>query len=166
MKRIAMYPGSFDPITNGHVDIIERGLKAFDEIAVVIATNPRKQDSASALFSVAERVQLIEEVFANEPRITVDVSTGLIMDYAREKQICAVLRGLRAAGDFENEFMMASMNRGLNPDVDTFFMVTGHDWFFISSSILKEVFQFGGSVAEYVPEPVLRALSQKIKLEE
>lgn len=161
MKRVAMYPGSFDPITNGHVDIIDRGLKAFDEIVVVVATNPRKQESKSSLFSIDERVALIQDVFKDEPRIRVDISTGLIMDYARDNGICAVLRGLRAAGDFENEFMMASMNRGLNPEVDTFFMVTGHDWFFISSSILKEVFQFGGSVAEYVPPAVLEALEKK-----
>ncbi len=156
-----MYPGSFDPITNGHVDIIERGLRAFDEIVVVVATNPRKKESKGSLFSIDERVELIKEIFKDDSRIRVDISTGLIMDYARDNGICAVLRGLRAAGDFENEFMMASMNRGVNSEVDTFFMETGHDWFFISSSILKEVFQFGGSVAEYVPAPVLKALENK-----
>jgi pantetheine-phosphate adenylyltransferase len=159
MKRKAMYAGSFDPITNGHVDIIRRSLRIFDEVTVVVAENPRKLKTT--LFSVEERMALIRKVFPREKKVRVDFCQGLVMDFARDHGITAMIRGLRAVGDFENEFMMASMNRGLNPKVETVFMVTGRDWFFVSSSILKEVMSFGGDVAEYVPKVVEEALRAK-----
>lgn len=161
MKRAAMYPGSFDPITNGHIDIIQRSLKIFDKVTVLVAENPRKQ--RGGLFTVEERISLIEQVFAKEPRVKADQWDGLVMDYARQQEINVMIRGLRAVGDFENEFLMASMNRDLNSQVETVFMVTGRDWFFVSSSILKEVSGLGGDVQRYVPKPVWRALQQKRK---
>lgn len=154
-----MYAGSFDPITNGHVDIIRRALHLFDEVTVVVAENPRKVKTS--WFTVDERIALIRKVFPREKRIRVDFCDGLVMDFARKHGITAMIRGLRAVGDFENEFMMASMNRGLNAKVETVFMVTGRDWFFVSSSILKEVMSFGGDVSEYVPRVVEEALRGK-----
>lgn len=161
MKRKAIYPGSFDPITNGHVDIIQRGLKAFDEVIIVVASNLRKQKGA--WFTPEERVDLIRKVFRNERRVKVDVCDGLIMDYARKNKVHAVLRGLRAASDFESEFMMAAINRELNPEVETVFMMTGKNLFFVSSTVLKEVAAFDGSIKPYVPMPVLQAMKKKIK---
>ena len=159
MKRKAMYPGSFDPLTNGHVDIIRRALRLFDEVTIVIAGNPRKMQEA--MFSVEERMELIRKVFPKEKRIKVDAWGGLVMTYARKHGITAMIRGLRATGDFENEFTMASMNRDLNPSVETVLMVTGRDWFFISSSTIKEVYAYGGDVKNYVPKPVIDAIRKK-----
>lgn len=159
MTRTAIYAGSFDPITNGHVDIVRRSLNVFDEVVVLIAENPRKM--SGRWFSVEDREELIRRVFASERRVRVDVCTGLVMDYARKHKISAMVRGLRAAGDFENEFMMASINRDLNPDVETVFMITSRDWFFVSSSLLKEVVTFGGDVSAYVPRVVAKALEKK-----
>lgn len=156
-----MYPGSFNPITNGHVDIIRRSLKLFDEVVIVIAENPRK--AKDDFFSVAERMALIRKVFAKEKRIRVDSCTGLVMEYARAHGITAMIRGLRATGDFENEFTMASMNRDLNPNVETVLMVTGRDWFFVSSSILKEIIGYGGNVRNYVPKVVMDAIRAKMR---
>lgn len=163
MKRRAIYPGSFDPITNGHIDIIQRSLRVFDEVVVVVAMNLRKASAKNGWFSSEERIALIEEVFKNEPRVRVDLCTGLIMDYARDHKVSAVLRGLRAASDFESEFMMAAINRELNEDVETVFMMTGKNLFFVSSTVLKEVAAFGGSIRPYVPPPVWRAVKQKLK---
>lgn len=164
MKRRAIYAGSFDPITNGHVDIIERGLRMFDEIIIVVAYNLRKSTAKNNWFSVDERVGLIRKVFKNNPRVKVDICDGLIVDYAKQKKVHAVLRGLRAASDFESEFMMAAINRELNQGVETVFMMTGKNLFFVSSTVLKEVAVFGGSVRPYVPEVVWRAI-EKRKLE-
>jgi pantetheine-phosphate adenylyltransferase len=163
MKRRAIYPGSFDPITNGHVDIIKRGLTLFDEVVVVVAINLRKSASKSGWFSPEERVALVRETFKNEKRVKVDTCTGLIMDYARENKVSAVLRGLRAASDFESEFMMAAINKELNNDVETVFMMTGKNLYFVSSTVLKEVAAFGGNVSDYVPKPVLKAIKSKLK---
>lgn len=153
--RRAIYPGSFDPITNGHVDIIERSLTVFDEITIVVASSSRK----SPLLAVDERVDLVRDVFKGKRKIKVDRWDGLIMDYAREHKAHAVIRGLRAASDFEYEFMMAAMNKNLNPDVETFFMMTGQNLFFISSSMIKELFRFGGDIAPYVPAKVSKRLN-------
>lgn len=163
MKRRAIYPGSFDPITNGHVDIIRRSLKVFDEVIVVIAMNLRKSSQKSGWFSPEERMDLVREVFKNEKRVRVEICEGLIMDYARKNKVSAVLRGLRAASDFESEFMMAAINRELNNDVETFFMMTGKNLFFVSSTVLKEVAAFGGSIQSYVPRPVWLAVKKKLK---
>lgn len=162
MKRRAIYPGSFDPITNGHIDIIRRGLNVFDEVVVVVAMNLRKSSEKSGWFSPEERIELIRKVFAREKRVKVDLCDGLIMDYARKNKVNAVLRGLRAASDFESEFMMAAINRELNEKVETVFMVTGKNLFFVSSTVLKEVAAFGGDIQPYVPQPVWQALKRKL----
>lgn len=163
MKRRAIYPGSFDPITNGHVDIIRRGLNLFDEVVVVVAVNLRKSSSKSGWFTPEERIALVRETFKDEKRVKVDFCTGLIMEYARENQVSAVLRGLRAASDFESEFMMAAINKELNEEVETVFMMTGKNLFFVSSTVLKEVAAFGGDVQAYVPAPVWRAVTKKLQ---
>lgn len=163
MKRRAIYPGSFDPITNGHVDIIRRGLKIFDEVTVVVAMNLRKTTQKNWWFSPEERIELIQKTFKGDRRVKVDLCDGLIMDYAREHKVQGVLRGLRAASDFEGEFMMAAINRELNPNVETVFMMTGKNLFFVSSTVLKEVAAFGGSIRPYVPKVVWDATKNKLK---
>lgn len=154
----AIYPGSFDPITNGHLDILDRSLSLFSEVIVVVAGTGAK----NPLFSLDERVDLIREVTAGRKGVLVDRWPGLIMDYARENKISAVIRGLRAASDFEYEFMMASMNKQLNPQVETLFMMTAQNLFFVSSSMIKELFHYGGDVSFYVPEVVAQRLKEKI----
>jgi pantetheine-phosphate adenylyltransferase len=158
--RKAIYPGSFDPITNGHLDILDRSLHLFSEVTILVAGAGQK----SPLFTPAERVELIQEVTSNRKGVKVDRCSGLIMDYARENGISAVIRGLRAASDFEYEFMMASMNRNLNPDAETLFMMTGQNLYFVSSTMIKELFHYGGDVGPYVPAGVTRRLKEKIPL--
>lgn len=156
--RIAIYPGSFDPITNGHLDIIRRGLSIFDILIVGVAQNTRKQ----TMFSVEERTDMIEEVFKDEPRIKVDAFEGLTVEYAKRKGACAILRGLRAVADFEYELQMANMNRILNNKLETLFMMTSEKSFFVSSQNVKEVARFGGNVEELVPPIVLQRVNQKL----
>lgn len=159
MKK-AIYPGTFDPITNGHVDIVERSLAVFDEVILVVAASARK----APLTTVPERVQLIKKVFKNHKNVYVDSWDGLIVDYAKKQKAQALIRGLRAASDFEYEFMMAAMNRNLNADVETFFMMTGQNLFFVSSTMIKELFLFGGDIAPYVPKAVSDFLKTKKNL--
>lgn len=157
----AIYPGSFDPITNGHLDILDRSLKLFDEVIVVVAGTGRKDP----LFTPDERVELIREVVADRDqseKVRVDRWEGLIMDYAKKNEISAVIRGLRAASDFEYEFMMASMNKEINPEVETVFMMTGQNLYFVSSSMIKELFRYGGDISPYVPRHVIARLNQKM----
>jgi pantetheine-phosphate adenylyltransferase len=163
MKRIAIYPGSFDPITNGHVDIIDRALRVFDEVIVLVAINLKKTTSKSTWFDPDERVKLIQTVFQNNPRVRVDICTGLVVEYAKKNKVSAIVRGLRAASDFESEFMMAAINRELDDGVETFFLMTGTSLYFVSSTVLKEVSVFGGDVRAYVPKPVWQAVQKKIK---
>lgn len=157
LKR-AIYPGSFDPITNGHLDILDRSLQLFGEVVIVVAGSGSK----NPLLSPEERVSLIREVVAGRKGVTVDRWSGLIMDYARQHGISAVIRGLRAASDFEYEFMMASMNKQLNPSVETLFMMTSQDLYFVSSSMIKELFLYGGDISAYVPARVSEYLRAKI----
>lgn len=157
MGKIAIYPGSFDPITNGHLDLIERGLKIFDEIIVAIAVNPVKQP----LFTIEERVELISQVLKDHPRVRIDHFTGLLVDYVRRQNTNVILRGLRAVSDFDYEFQLALMNRRLAPEIETVFLMTSLKWVFLSSSILKEAVSLGGVVEDIVPTVVFQRLREK-----
>ncbi|MBN1614852.1 MAG: pantetheine-phosphate adenylyltransferase [Deltaproteobacteria bacterium] len=157
MKKIAIYPGSFDPMTNGHLDMIKRGLRMFDELIVLIAYNPHK----SFLFSVDERIDLVKRVINGLDGVTVDSYSGLLVDYAKKAGATALLRGLRAVSDFEYEFQMALINRRLNRDVETVFLMTSVRWFYTSSKLIKEAASLGGSVKGLVPDLVLEKLQEK-----
>lgn len=159
MRRLAICPGSFDPITNGHLDIIQRGAKIFDEVIVALFHNSSKQP----LFTVDERVHLIQEAVKDIPNVTVDSSKGLLIDYARKKNAQVILRGLRAVSDFEYEMQITSMNRKLEEEIETFFMMTNNQYSFLSSSIVKEVAKYHGNVTDLVPDIVERALQEKYK---
>jgi pantetheine-phosphate adenylyltransferase len=154
----AIYPGSFDPITNGHLDIVDRALTLFSEVTIVVAGTGRKDP----LFSPEERVELIREVVKDRPRVKVDRWPGLIMDYAEKHEINAVVRGLRAASDFEYEFMMASMNKEISPQVETLFMMTAQNLYFVSSTMIKELWHYGGDISPYVPAEVQVWLKKRI----
>jgi pantetheine-phosphate adenylyltransferase len=157
--HVAIYPGSFDPITNGHVDLVRRTLRVFDKVIVAIATNPDKDRS---LFSVEERLAMINEVFSDmKSRAEADSFQGLLVDYAERKRSKVIIRGLRAVSDFEYEFQMALMNHRLKPQLETLFMMTGESEFYTSSRLVKEVVSLGGDVSGLVPDNVLRKLKQK-----
>ena len=160
MGGVAIYPGSFDPITYGHIDIIERALQIFDKVIVAIADNEEKRP----LFTVEERLQMVKEVFEDNPNVIVDSFKGLLVDYVAKTNVKVSLRGLRATSDFEYEFHMASMNRSLDSHLDTLFMMTSKDYFFVSSRTIKEVARLGGAVEGLVPELVVRRLREKFKL--
>lgn len=157
MGKLAIVPGSFDPFTNGHLDIVERGAKIFDEIIVTVFNNEAK----TPLFSVEERVQLIEESTKHIPNVSVDSSDFLLMHYAEEKNADAVIRGLRAVSDFEYEMQITSMNRKLNKEIETLFMMTNNKYSFLSSSIVKEAAKYNGNISGLVPEVVEQALKKK-----
>jgi len=148
--KLAVYPGSFDPLTNGHVDIIERGTHLFDKIIVAILVNIEK----SPLFTMEERVDILREVFKGRPNVEVDTFEGLLVDYVAGRQADVIVRGLRALSDFETEFQMALMNRRLSPDIETVFMMPAEKYTYISSRLIKEVFSLGGQVRGLVPEIV------------
>jgi pantetheine-phosphate adenylyltransferase len=161
VNHVAIYPGSFDPITNGHVDLVKRTLRVFDKIIVAIATNPEKDHS---LFTVDERLQMVNEVFAEfKGRVQADSFQGLLVDYAEKKRSTVIIRGLRAISDFEYEFQMAMMNHRLKPQLETLFMMTGESEFYTSSRLVKEVVSLGGDVSGLVPDNVLKKLNQKFK---
>ncbi len=157
-NRIAIYPGSFDPLTNGHLAIIQRGLKVFDRLVVAVANNPQK----SPLFTADERRALIAEAIGNDPRVEVDAFEGLLVEYARRRKIHNVLRGLRAVSDFEYEFQLANMNRKLLPEFETVFVMTGEDYFFVSAQLVREIATFGGDVTGLVPPNVAAGLKKKL----
>ncbi len=158
-EKMGIYPGSFDPITNGHLDILARGLELFDTVVVAIAYNIEKQ----GLFTVEERKELIRASVVGYGNVLIDSFEGLTADYVRNVNARFVIRGLRAMSDFESEFQMASMNRNLNADMDTIFMMTSKDYFFVSSRTVKEVASFGGSVKGCVPDVVEEALKRKFE---
>jgi pantetheine-phosphate adenylyltransferase len=155
--RVAIYPGSFDPLTNGHVDIIERGARIFDRIVVAILGNVEK----TPLFSEKERVEIIGDVFRNHTNVQVETFSGLLVDYAQQKQASVLVRGLRAVSDFEYEFQMALMNRHLAPGLETVFMMPAEQYTYISSRLIKEVFTLGGEITGLVPPVVEERLRAK-----
>jgi pantetheine-phosphate adenylyltransferase len=157
MSTLAVYPGSFDPLTNGHVDIIERGARLFDRIIVAILVNAEK----SPLFTTAERVDIARKVFKEQANVEVDTFDGLLVDYVATRKANVLVRGLRAVSDFEYEFQMALMNRHLNPSIETVFMMPAEKYSYISSRLIKEVFALGGQVHGLVPELVETRLREK-----
>ena len=154
---VAVYPGSFDPITNGHVDILRRALGLFDRVIVALAENVRK----APLFSLEERAQMVRESIDHEPRVEVDAFKGLLVDYCRKRGARVVVRGLRAIADFEYEFQFAHMNRHLAPDVETVFLMTSEESFYVSSSLVKEVASMGGDITRIAPPSVVEAFTKK-----
>lgn len=155
---VAIYPGSFDPITNGHISIIQAGLVVFDKLIVAVLGNPKKQ----SLFTVDERIEIIKECFGDEGRIEVDSFDGLLVDYCRKKNAKVVLRGLRAVADFEYELQMANMNRHLYVGMETVFLMANDAYFYVSSNIVKEAASLGGDVSALVPPSVSRRLKTKL----
>ncbi len=158
MGRLAIYPGSFDPLTNGHLSLIQRGLKIFDELVVAVANNPDK----TALFTPDERMEFIRVAVNGNPHVEVDTFDGLLVEYANKRGIHTVLRGLRAVSDFEYEFQLANMNRKLDPQFDSVFVMTGEDYYFVSARLVREVARFGGDVSSLVPANVLAGLERKL----
>ncbi len=157
-KRFAIYPGSFDPVTNGYLDIVRRSLAFFDHVVIGIAENVNK----AGLFTPQERADLLHQVIGDDPRIEVDIFSGLLVEYARRRKATAIIRGLRAVADFEYEFQLALMNRRIAPSIDTVFFMTDEANFYVSSSLVKEVARFDGDVTSFVPKIVREALERRV----
>lgn len=157
MNRTAIYPGSFDPVTNGHIDIIERGLKLFDKVIVAILHNPAK----TSLFTVEERLDMLKKSLGHFSNVEIDTFSGLLVDYVIKRDAQVILRGMRAVSDFEYEFQMALMNRRLDRNIQTVFLMTGLRWIFTSSSIIKEAARFGGNITGMVPPIVCQKMKEK-----
>jgi len=158
-RRVAVYPASFDPITNGHVDIIDRAARLFDELIVAIGINLEK----TGTFSYEERLEILREVLVDRPNVSVDSFSGLLVDFLREKRSTIVIRGLRALADFEYEFEMALMNAHLFPEIETVFLMTSERWFYVSSSRLRELLRFGTDISEFVPPAVNKRMKALFK---
>ncbi len=157
-EKIAVYPGTFDPITNGHLDIVDRALDLFDKVIIAIAINPKKDP----IFSLDERIGMIEKCYqAGDSRVQIDPIGGLLVDYAHKRHAKAIIRGLRAVSDFDYEFQLALMNRKLEREVDTVFLMAGFRWIYISSSIIKDAARHGGNVHDLVPAHVEQMLKRK-----
>jgi len=156
-SKVVIYPGTFDPITNGHISIISRALKIFDRLVIAILNNPQKLP----LFSMEERIQMIREVLKDQRHVEIDSFNGLLVDYVIHKKTNVVIRGLRALSDFEYEFQMALMNRKLNREVQSIFLMTDYKWFYTSSTIIKEAASLGGDVSGLVPPNVCKKLKEK-----
>ncbi len=156
-NHIAIYPGSFDPITNGHMDIIRRGLEIFDQVIIAVARNSEK----NSLFSVNERIALINQLIDGDPRLSVDTFDGLLVDYVVQCEARVILRGLRAVSDFEYEFQLAQMNHSISRQIETLFMMTSTENAYLSSSIVKEVASLGGEIDNFVPPLVAKELRKK-----
>ena len=158
MKTV-LYPGSFDPVTNGHINLIHRGIAIFENMIVAVAHNARK----TPLFTPEERMAMLRDAIGDEPRVEVTTFEGLLVDYAQKRQVTAVMRGLRALSDFEFEFQLAHMNRRLAPQIETFYMMTGEKHFYVSSSLIREIAQFGGNLAGLVPASVEKVLKERFR---
>ena len=156
MTRKALYAGTFDPFTNGHLDIVQRAIGLFDELTLLVAVSPTKKPTLTQ----ERRVELLKELFKHEKKIRVESWDGLVVEYARQHQIGHIVRGLRPTGDFEVEFQMASMNRKINPQLDTVFLMTSEKLYYISSSLVKEVWQHGGDISAFVPPMILDELKK------
>jgi pantetheine-phosphate adenylyltransferase len=159
MKHVAVYPGTFDPVTKGHVDLVERSLSIFDELIVAIAANPRKQP----LFSLAERIDMFAKVTRQFRRVKIEGFDGLLVDYIKRKKAVGIIRGLRAVSDFEYEMQMALMNRRLDNTIETVFLMPNEEYSFITSTIVKEAASYGGDVSSLVPKIVVEKLRKKFK---
>jgi pantetheine-phosphate adenylyltransferase len=159
--RIAIYPGSFDPVTNGHLDVIQRAVTLFDDLIVAVAYNDQKHKST--LFQIDERILLLEEACTHLPTVRVMRLDGLLVDFAKREKVLAIVRGLRAISDFEFEFQMALMNRKMEPTLETIFMMPKEEYTYISSRIVKEIARLGGDVQAFVPKCVVRALTNKVR---
>ncbi|MBQ5783171.1 MAG: pantetheine-phosphate adenylyltransferase [Oscillospiraceae bacterium] len=159
--KIAICPGSFDPITLGHIDIIERSAKIFDKVYVVVMVNPAKQPT----FSTEERIDMIKQTTGHISNVVAESYTGLIADYAKEKGACTLVKGLRAVTDFEYEFQQALTNKKLNPDLETLFMVTNQEYMYLSSTIVRQIANFGGDIGQFVPSQIKDKLEEKMKKE-
>lgn len=155
MKK-ALYAGTFDPFTNGHLDIVQRALKLFDELTVLVAVSPSKKP----FLEQDKRVELLEKLFKDEKKVKVASWDGLVVEYARKNRIGSIVRGLRPTGDFEIEFQMASMNRKINPECDTVFLMTSEKLYYISSSLVKEVFNHGGDVSPFLPPIIMDEMNK------
>ncbi|MBM7556430.1 pantetheine-phosphate adenylyltransferase [Halanaerobacter jeridensis] len=162
MAKVAVYPGSFDPVTSGHLDIIKRANNIFDKVIVAVFNNANKEH----LFTKEERVEMLEEVLDDKPEIEVDSFTGLLIDYIEQHHGEVIIRGLRAVSDFESEFQMASLNKKLAPEIETLFMMTNTEYAYLSSSAVKEVASFGGCVEELVPDYIIDRLMTKMEEED
>jgi pantetheine-phosphate adenylyltransferase len=159
-EKVAVYPGSFDPFTNGHLDVVDRALGIFDRLIIAVAANP---DKRQPLFTVEERVRLIQESLKARERVEVSSFTGLTVEYARSRGATTLVKGLRAYSDFDAELQQALMNRKLAPDIHTVFLMSSFTHIFVSSSILKDIASYGGKVSDLVPPPVARALKEKYR---
>jgi len=157
MKHIAVYPGTFDPVTNGHIDLVERSLRIFDELIIAIAANPKK----TPLFSLGERISIFREVTGMYKNVIIEGFDGLLVDYVRQKNAVGIIRGLRAVSDFEYEMQMALMNRRLDSKIETVFLMPNQEYSFITSTIVKEAASYGGDVSSLVPKAVVDKLNKK-----
>lgn len=159
VSKIAIYPGTFDPITNGHIDLVQRSLKIFDEVIIAVAANPKKQP----LFTVEERLELIRQSIKEMKKARAEAFDSLLVEYAKDRKSVAIVRGLRAVSDFEYELQMALMNRRLDMNIETVFMMPSEEYTFLSSTLVKEVASFGGLVKGLVPEVVEKVLKERFK---
>ncbi len=157
MSKILLYPGTFDPITNGHIDLVKRACRMFDKVVIAIAYNPNKKP----LFSLEERVDLVNQIFADNAQVEVEGFTGLLVEFAKQKGAIGVLRGIRAVSDFEFEFQLANMNRHLDPNLESLFLTPSEHYSYISSSLVREVASLGGDISAFVEPMVAKALEQK-----